>query len=337
MNKKCTGCGALFQTDDPNKEGYVKKEFSDEVLVCQRCFRIKNYGDYMVIEKDASDYKKMFDAVKQKKDLVLFLCDILNLDDSINELNYFNGPVILVLTKIDLLPKSVKINKLNDYIKKNYKLNVNDIVFISSKKNYNIDFLLGCIKKYQKSKNVYLVGNTNAGKSTLINSLIKCTSNKVFNYVTTSALPATTLGVIEVRLNNNLNLIDTPGIANTDNFLYNENPSVVKIVSAKSEIKPRTYQMKPGQSIIIGSYARIDYLSDTKNSFTLYLSNEIKVKRININTNDYLRNLKCNSFDLNEKKDVVISGLCFCKITKKAKINVYLKENVKTYQRNNII
>lgn len=337
MTKKCTGCGALFQTEDPNKEGYIKKELNDESLVCQRCFRIKNYGDYQVIDKDSNDYKKMFDVVKQKKDLVLFLCDILNLDDSINELNYFEGPVILVLTKVDLLPKSVKINKLNDYIRKNYKLNVNDIIFISSKKNYNIDFLLNRIKKCQKSENVYLVGNTNAGKSTLINSLIKCTSNKSFNYVTTSALPATTLGVIEVRLNNHLNLIDTPGIVNTDNFLYNENPVVVKMVSAKSEIKPRTYQMKPGQSIIIGSYARIDYLSDMKNSFTLYLSNEIKVKRININTNDYLRNLKCNSFDLDEKKDVVISGLCFCKITKEAKINVYVKENVKTYQRNNII
>lgn len=337
MTKRCTGCGALFQTDDPKKEGYVKKEFYDEAMVCQRCFRIKNYGDYMVIEKDASDYKKMFDVVKQKRDLVLFLCDILNLDDSINELNCFGGPVILVLTKIDLLPKSVKINKLDDYIRRNYKLNVNDIIFISSKKNYNIDFLLSCIKKYKKSENVYLVGNTNAGKSTLINSLIKCTSNKTFDYVTTSALPATTLDVIEVRLDRHLNLIDTPGVVNKDNFLYNEKPGVVKIVSAKNEIKPRTYQMKPGQSIIIGSYARIDYLSDTENSFTLYLSNEIKVRRININTNDYLRDLKCNSFDLEEKKDVVISGLCFCKITKEAKINIYVKENVKTYQRNNII
>lgn len=26
MTKKCAGCGALFQTDDPNKEGYVTED-----------------------------------------------------------------------------------------------------------------------------------------------------------------------------------------------------------------------------------------------------------------------------------------------------------------------
>lgn len=337
MTKKCTGCGALFQTSDPKKEGYVRSEVYENALVCQRCFKIKNYGDYQVIDKNTDYYRKMFDAIKEKKDLVLFLCDILSLDDTINELNYFEGPVILVITKIDLLPKSVKIKKLNDYIKKNYKLNVKDIIFLSSKKNYNVDLLLDSIKKYQKSKNIYLVGNTNAGKSTLINVLIKSTINNTSNYITTSMLPATTLDVIEVKLNDKITLIDTPGIVNNDNFLYKEKPDVVKVVSAKTEIKPRTYQMKPGQSVIIGDYARIDYLSDTKNSFTIYLSNEVKVKRININTNDYLRNLKKNSFNLKEKKDVVINGLCFCKITKEASVDVYTKENVRIYERDNLI
>ena len=40
-----------------------------------------------------------------KKDLVLFLCDILTLDDSLMKLNDFKGPVVLVVTKKDLLPK----------------------------------------------------------------------------------------------------------------------------------------------------------------------------------------------------------------------------------------
>ena len=95
--------------------------------------------------------------------------------------------------------------------------------------------------------------------------------------------------------------------------------------------------MKPNQSILIGDYARIDYTSNHENSFTIYLSNDIKVQRININTNDSLRNLKKYHFDLEDHKDIVISGLLFCKIVKDANIDVYVKDNVKVFERNNLI
>ena len=95
--------------------------------------------------------------------------------------------------------------------------------------------------------------------------------------------------------------------------------------------------MKPNQSLLIEDYARIDYLSENQNSFTVYLSNNISINRINLNTNDKLRNLKLTSFDLKCNKDVVINGLCFCKITKPAKINIYTKDNVNVFERNNLI
>lgn len=336
MTKKCIGCGALFQSEYPDKQGFVDPNDIKDALVCRRCFRIKNYGDYQVINKDSNEYKKIFNELKNKKDLILYLCDILNLDETLNEINDFIGPVVLVITKIDLLPKSVKIRKLNDYIKQNYKLNIVDIIFVSSKKKYNIDLLLLLINKHKKEKNVYLVGNTNAGKSTLINALINASGNDNVN-ITTSFLPATTLDFIKVNLNDNTTLIDTPGIISNDSFLYNQKPNIVKKISPKVEIKPRTYQMKPNESIIIEDYARIDYLSNEKNSFTIYLSNDVKVKRIKLNTNDYLRNLKMINFNLFDDKDIVISGLCFCKITKKANVNVYTNENVKVFSRNNLI
>ena len=46
MTKKCIGCGALLQTVNSNLEGYVPDELISNTKVCQRCFRIKNYGDY---------------------------------------------------------------------------------------------------------------------------------------------------------------------------------------------------------------------------------------------------------------------------------------------------
>lgn len=336
MTKKCLGCGALFQIKDPKKAGFIEKENFDKAVICKRCFRIKNYGDYEVINKNIKDYEKIFDEISKRRDLILFLCDIFTLDESLNYINKLSGKVILVITKKDLLPKSVKEYKLINYIKKNYNLNIVDIIFVSSNKNYNIDLLYNLINKRKVSNNVYLVGNTNAGKSTLINALIK-SYGKNDSFITTSSLPATTIDLIEVKLNDVLTLVDTPGLVSPNNYLTNLNLKEVKKILPKVEIKPRTYQMKPNQSLLIGDYARIDYLSDEKNSFTIYLSNNIKVDRINLNTNDILRDLKLTSFDLKRNKDIVINGLLFCKITNDAKVNVYVKDNVKVFERDNLI
>lgn len=336
MTKKCLGCGALFQMEDHKKAGFIEKENFDKAVICKRCFRIKNYGDYEVINKDIKDYEKIFDEISKRRDLILFLCDIFTLDESLNYINKLNGKVILVITKKDLLPKSVKEYKLISYIKKNYNLNIVDIIFVSSNKNYNIDLLYNLVNKRKVSNNVYLVGNTNAGKSTLINALIK-SYGKNDSFITTSSLPATTIDLIEVKLNDGLTLVDTPGLVSPNNYLTNLSLKEVKKILPKVEIKPRTYQMKPNQSLLIGDYARIDYLSDEKNSFTIYLSNNIKVDRINLNTNDILRDLKLTSFNLKRNKDIVINGLLFCKITNDAKVNVYVKDSAKVFERDNLI
>ena len=336
MTKKCIGCGATFQTASPSKEGYVDSSMVDNALICKRCFRIKNYGDYVNVDKNVKDYDLIFNKIKDKNTLILFLCDILSLDDSIKEINNFKGKVVLVITKKDLLPKSVKEEKLLNYIDKNYNLNVVCKLFVSSVRNYNLDLLLNVINKNKTDSYVYLVGNTNAGKSTLINALIKSYSKEESN-ITTSLLPATTLNTIKIKLNDNLTLIDTPGIVSKNSYIYDINPKDVKKITAKTEIKPRTYQIKPNQSLIIDKYARIDYIGKEKNSFTLYLSNDIKVKRININTNNDLRSLNKYSFDAKKDSDIVIKGLMFCKMVKASKIDIYTKNNVDVYIRPNLI
>lgn len=337
MIKKCVGCGAVFQTKDEKKEGYVTPDAFDKADVCRRCFRLKNYGDYELVNKDFYDYKIIFDNLKKKNSLILFLCDVLSLDESLEELNDFNGKVILVITKKDLLPKSVKESKLSKYIDENYDLKIIQKIFVSSVKNYNLDCLMGLIKKHKINNEVYLVGNTNAGKSTLINQIIKSYS-KEESYITTSVLPATTLDIIKVKLNDELTLVDTPGLVCNDSYLTKALPKDVKILSPKVEIKPRTYQIRPNQSLIIGdNYARIDYFGSEKNSFTLYISNEVKVSRINVDTNNIMHNLYMHSFNVSKGTDIVIKGLCFCKIVKEAKVKVYVKDGALVYERPNLI
>lgn len=336
MIKKCSGCGAAFQSSDPERAGYVTAASFDEAVICRRCFRIKNYGEYQIINKDDESYKIIFDDIKSKNNLVLYVCDILNIDESLNNLTGFKGSVIMVITKKDLLPKSVKERKLVDYIKDNYDVNVLSVIFVSAVKNYHLDMLRDAIIKYGKGNKTYIVGNTNAGKSTIINAFIKAYSNDD-SYVTTSGLPATTLSCLEVKINDDITFIDTPGLVMNNNFVANAKAEDIKKITPRSEIRPRTYQLNKSQSLIIDNYARIDFLDDKKNSVTLYLSNDIKVTKININTNDHLRDLNETSFDLPNNNDIVVSGLCFCKIVCPARVRVFTDKNVLVYSRNNLI
>ena len=335
MTKKCVGCGVNLQSDNPDILGYIE-EINDDKTLCKRCFRIKNYGDYKLEENNNKYYVNIFNKVCNKNSLVLFLCDVFNIDNDIKLLKNIKGKKALIITKMDILPKSIKEEKIKKYIKDNYDINNVDIIFISSIKKYNIDYLINYILKNKIENNVYLVGNTNAGKSSLINTIIKA-CNKENYELTTSIIPSTTLDTLKVKLSSELTIIDTPGLISKSNYINILPIKDVKLITPKKEIKPRTYQIRPNQSILIGNYARIDYKGTIINSITIYISNNVPVKRININTNKSLKDLNVTHFDLDDKKDIVIKGLCFCKITKKAIIDIYTKNEVDVYSRNNLI
>ena len=193
------------------------------------------------------------------------------------------------------------------------------------------------IKYYQTSKTVYAIGHTNAGKSSLINKLIKNYSDKT-QEITMSPLPSTTLSTITIEINDYLTLIDTPGLVDNGSLLNLVSSAMVKKISPVKEIKPKTYQIRKNQSIIIEDFLRVDYVEGEKNSFTLYVSNSLKVKRLlNSSNKDDLKELNKNTYQVKYGEDLVISGLGFIKMVDKCEIDVYVDKNVDTFLRRNMI
>lgn len=330
--KRCSGCGVLLQDENVLQEGYTTSLEND---ICQRCFRMKNYGEYQVVTKSNEEYEEILREVGKTKDLVLYVTDLLNLEEDILKIReYITNKMILVLNKKDVLPKSVKEEKIVKYFEENH-VYFEDIIVVSVEKNINIDHLLKRIKFLQTTKNVYVVGHTNAGKSTLINKLIKNYSTNT-QELTMSPLPSTTLNTIKIEINDYLTLIDTPGLVDTGSFINYVDQKTLKKVSPKKEIKPRTFQLKKGQSLLVEDFLRIDYIEGERNSFTLFLSNEIKVKRINAKRKD-LKELNKISFDVKYDSDIVINGLGFIKIVNKGKVDLYLDKTINTFMRKSLI
>ena len=312
MIKKCTGCGITLQTEDINKEGYTENIDNE---LCLRCFKLKNYGEYKAVTLNNKDYTDILNSIP-KDALVVYLTSLLNIN--LEYINKFNN-VILVLTKKDLLPKSVQ----------DYKL----INYISNITNNYLDILLNKIKKYNKSnKEIYFVGMTNSGKSTLINKLIKNYTDKQLE-VTTSLYPSTTLNKIEINLDN-LKIIDTPGLLNEGSILNILSLKEIKKITPKKEIKPRSYQLKGKGSLVIEDYIRLDYY--TNNNITIYIANNLNITKMTHN-NPKLKECKKITFNLEKDKDIVIEDLCFIKFTKKGKVDIYTKYDINIYERNNLI
>ena len=297
-HKYCSGCGVLLQNDNISLEGYVNDLEND---VCQRCFRMKNYGEYQVVTKSNEEFIEILKNVDKTNDLVLHIVDLLNINKDLNSIReVISNKMLLVLNKKDVLPKSIKDEKILDYIS-NLGLDYVDVVIISANKNYNIDLLIKKIKKYKTSNKVYVVGRTNTGKSSLINRLIHDYSESNSD-LTISPLPSTTLNMISIVMDKDLVLIDTPGLIDRGNISnYLETTDLKKLIN-KKEIKPKTYQIRPGQCLIIDNIARIDYQEGERNSFTLYIPNGLKVKKMNALKQERLKDLAKSTFELGYKE-----------------------------------
>ena len=145
ISKKCTGCGMELQFEDEKKEGYVPEEkfIMEGDLLCQRCFKIKNYGKNSVNNFKSEDYsKEVLNSVK-KSDIILPIFDIIDFEGSFTEeiLDYLRDyRSIVLVNKIDLLPGFVHPTEIADWIKD--RLAEEDIVpeniaFISAKSKYD--------------------------------------------------------------------------------------------------------------------------------------------------------------------------------------------------------
>ena len=331
--KYCIGCGIKLQDSNMLFEGYTPDLSND---ICSRCFKLRNYGEYEINTKSNEEYIDILRTVNETKDLVLYVVDLLNIEKDIKVIReYIKNRLILVLTKRDILPKSLNDDKLLDYFK-NLGLDYQDIIIISANKNYNMDELLLMIKKHKSSKNVYVVGHTNVGKSTLINKMIQNYGDEKYE-LTISPLPSTTLNKINIKLTDDITIIDTPGLVDRGSIVNYVDFDKIKMINAKKEINPDTFQVREGQCLIIPDLLRVDYTAGGKNSFTFFVSNDLEIDKKEISRCDLLKDLSKRTINVGYHQDIVVNGLGFIKVVEKAVVDIYVENNVEVFVRDSLI
>lgn len=305
----CIGCGVKIQTEAPEELGYAPASaLQKEEIICQRCFRLKHYNEIQDVSLTDDDFLKILNQIGSTDALVVKIVDIFDFNGSwLPGLHRFvgNNPILLIGNKVDLLPKSVKHNKLINWMKQEAKslgLKPEDVFLVSAAKGQSIKEVASAIDEYRNGKDVYVVGCTNVGKSTFINRILKEVTGEG-DVITTSHFPGTTLDMIEIPLADGKALIDTPGIINHHQMAHYVDKKDLKVITPKKEIKPKVFQLNEEQTLFFGGLARFDYISGGRRSFVCHFSNELNIHRTKMEKADELYETHAGEMLTPPKKD----------------------------------
>ena len=359
---KCVGCGSILQTEDKNEEGYIPASgLHKEEPICQRCYRLRHYNEVQELNVDSGDFLTMLNSLYETDSLIVKVIDVFDFEGSIiPSFNRIVGDkkVLAIINKTDLFPKSTNVSRLVERAKKMLKdagITANDTIAISALKGQNLDVLMKKISDMADGKDVYIVGTTNVGKSTLINKLLEDNTG-LKNVITTSNIPGTTLGMIDIPLGDTQTLYDTPGIVVDSQISHYVKTRDLKYVSPDKEIKAKTFQLNSEQTLFIGNLARVDYTEGGSNSFSVYRNHHLNIHRTKTENADEFYDKHYNGllappeidepylsqnydkfvFKLNEASDILISGLTFVSVAKQAKVTVTVPKGVNVSVRSTI-
>ncbi len=302
MSRICYGCGAKLQCVDRDKIGYIPEDKMDNSSYCMRCYKLSHYG-VEINDKEPKKISEILYLVNSDDKHTIFMCDVLNLSDRVIDIfNKIKGKKLLLISKVDVLPRDVKIDKLKKYI--SIKYGIDNVKFISSNNNYGVISLIKYLD-YNNIKDTYILGLSNSGKSTLINKIIDVCECRI-NKTTISNKRNTTLDFIRLNINNMFTLIDSPG------FIIDTYSSDLKMVK---EIKPIVYQIKEGDVLRVDKF----YMKfSNKTSIVIYSYYDLDCKKY------YKDDIEFDSkISLDSNSDIVVQGLGFINVKSGTDVEVY--------------
>lgn len=281
ITMSCPGCGVPFQSLSSDQPGYRLRE--DQSL-CQRCFRLKHYGDTRLVSDSAIELAQVLREIRVIEGTLVVLIDLVNFDPrllDVLEQSLHDKSVMLVFTKRDLLPRTLSLSKISRLVQRSLKgrhLKVLDALTVSVRDRESVDFLRQ--RLLELSGDVIIAGMVNAGKSSLINALTGS------NQLTVSPHAHTTLAIQAIAFDQK-RIYDTPGF-HVVNALEGLSVSEAARYAITSPLKPVTFQVNGDQTFVIGDLAAVRLSANGPSSVTVYVSAECPIHRSGPRAKAYL-------------------------------------------------
>lgn len=260
----CYGCGVALQSVDADQPGYVAHHvLGRSSILCQRCHTMKHFCPQNKVHVFQTDYQQIIRDMKPNS-MVVVMLDAFHLRTTLMR-ELFEAirvfPVVVLLNKVDVFPQSVKTEKLVEIVRETlnkWSIDVIEIIPLSVKGGEDVVPTFDHILDIRKGRNIYVMGAANVGKSSFINGILRTYSNDTVHQISTSPYPGTTLSYIEIPLDDETFLYDTPGVLPVGSYMVALECKLLKYLLPRKTLKPINYRFNQGQAIHIGGLARID-------------------------------------------------------------------------------
>eukprot|EP00047_Mylnosiga_fluctuans_P005505 m.240885 g.240885 ORF g.240885 m.240885 type:complete len:485 (+) comp13746_c0_seq1:1090-2544(+) len=238
--------------------------------------------------------------------LLVVVADMLDYPNSLHPglmtLREGGHSVIIAANKADLLPCDLQKerDRIRGWVRKEgamYGVTHADAVhLISARTGWGLKKLFQTVYERCQSSGAVagIVGCTSAGKSSIVNSLLKSSTGD--EKVTESVWPGTTLAAIpfDLRLRDEqpylarakpegarpgaVRLFDLPGVPRPDHMAGLLDMRELAMISSHKTILPETHIVRLGQSVFFGGLARIDYIEGPPGAlFTVCMAPKVTV------------------------------------------------------------
>ena len=290
LNKlqRCYHCGALLQTEDPSKEGYISpdiiEKYPEGLLLCNNCYKTEKFSNNPQEATFDEDYTTILKEIRTKKALVVYVVDLFSFEGSfINKIiELLDGvDVLVVANKRDLLPPDVNDDELKEYVAHRLrvaKFKVVDTVITSTSNGYNLHEMFNLITKYSNERDVYFVGASTSGKSALISEFLKQYLNNTSKMIVTYTFDNTHLRGIRIPITNKTYIYETPGTSIDNSILSKVERPVFNAITPKKAVEAKKMSLTKDTCLLFGSLACIELLSKEKTQTYVYTSNKVEVK-----------------------------------------------------------
>jgi nitric-oxide synthase len=234
--------------------------------------------------------------VKSRRALVVLLTDLLDASGTllprVRDMVGKN-PVVLIGTKLDLLPSSTKPRKIAEWLADSAvrrRLTVAATHVISAHTGEGVPQAVARVLKERKGRDVYVIGAANVGKSAFVRAALKEMSRgdggnfdaaalaHGSRLPVESAMPGTTLGLIALKaFEQGGSLYDTPGVHLHHRVPHLLSPEELKLLHPRRALAPYVVGVgvsapgaeasaapsssPPPSSLVWGGLVRVDVLS----------------------------------------------------------------------------